>query len=36
MGLFGQMLDADGDGDVDAGDLANQGMAMLGQFLGGR
>jgi hypothetical protein len=36
MGLFGKMLDADGDGDVDESDLASQGMAMLGQFLGGR
>ena len=34
MGLFGQMLDADR--DVDASDLVNQGIAMLGQFLGGR
>ena len=35
MGAFGKLLDADQDGDVDASDLANQGMALLGQFLGG-
>lgn len=36
MGAFGRLLDADQDGDVDASDLASQGMAILGQFLGGR
>jgi hypothetical protein len=35
MGVFGKLLDADQDGDVDAGDLASQGMALLGKFLGG-
>jgi hypothetical protein len=36
MGLLGTMLDTDGDGDVDLGDLAKHGKGLLGKFLGGR
>jgi hypothetical protein len=32
MGLLGSLLDADGDGDVDLGDMAKQGMKALGKF----
>lgn len=35
MGLVGQLLDSDGDGQV-ADDLARLGAGMLGKFLGGR
>jgi len=35
MGLLGQLLDSDRDGDVDASDLASKGIGLLGQFLGG-
>jgi len=34
MGLVGQLLDADGDGDVDAGDIAKQGIGLLGKLMG--
>ena len=33
MGLVNRMLDADGDGDVDMGDLVTKGMGMLGNLL---
>lgn len=33
MGLVNKMLDADGDGDVDMGDLAQKGLGMLGGLL---
>ena len=33
MGLLNVILDADGDGDVDLGDIAKKGMGMLGKFL---
>lgn len=33
-GLVGRLLDSDGDGDVDAGDLARKGAGLLGKFLG--
>jgi hypothetical protein len=33
MGAIGAVLDADGDGDVDFGDLAKHGIAALGKFL---
>jgi hypothetical protein len=32
-GLLGQLLDTDGDGDVDLGDLAKHGTGLLGKFL---
>lgn len=35
MGMLGQLLDSDGDGQV-ADDLARLGAGMLGKFLGGR
>lgn len=35
MGLVGQLLDADGDGDVDGSDIAQRGLGMLGKMLGG-
>lgn len=31
-GILGKLLDADGDGDVDLGDLAKQGAGLLGKF----
>ena len=31
-GIMGKLLDSDGDGDVDAGDIARKGMSMLGKF----
>ncbi len=33
MGVLGNLLDADGDGDVDMSDLAQKGMGLLGGFL---
>ncbi|GJM44732.1 MAG: hypothetical protein DHS20C21_15740 [Gemmatimonadota bacterium] len=33
-GLMGQLLDADGDGDVDLSDMASKGMGMLGKMFG--
>ena len=36
MGLLGAILDADGDGDVDAGDIARKGIGMLGKLFGKR
>ena len=36
MNALAGLLDADGDGDVDLGDLAKQGGGLLGKFLGGR
>jgi hypothetical protein len=33
MGMVGAVLDADGDGDVDLGDMARHGIAALGKFL---
>jgi hypothetical protein len=35
-GILGQLLDADGDGDVDLGDVAKRGVGMLGKLFGGR
>jgi hypothetical protein len=35
MGALGRLLDADGDGDVDAGDIANQAFRLFGRFFGG-
>jgi hypothetical protein len=35
MGLVGQLLDSDGDGQV-ADDLAKIGVGLLGKFLGGK
>jgi hypothetical protein len=32
MGMLGRLLDADGDGDVDLGDLAKHGLGALGKF----
>jgi hypothetical protein len=32
LGFIGQLLDADGDGDVDGGDIAKQGLGMLGKL----
>ncbi len=34
-GILGALLDSDGDGDVDLGDLAKRGKGLLGRFLGG-
>lgn len=34
MGLLGSLLDADGDGDVDGGDLARKGLGALGKLFG--
>lgn len=36
MGLFGSLLDADRDGDVDAGDLIKHGLNLFGKFMKGR
>ena len=36
MGFLGQILDADGDGDVDVSDIAGQGLGFLSKFMGGR
>lgn len=36
MGLLGTILDADGDGDVDAGDIARKGIGILGKLFGRR
>jgi hypothetical protein len=36
MGLLGQLLDTDGDGDVDMSDIAKHGAGTLGKLLGGR
>lgn len=36
MGLFGKLLDADGDGDVDLSDIAKHGLGSLGKLFGGR
>jgi len=36
MGLLGQLLDTDGDGDVDMSDIAKHGVGALGKLLGGR
>ena len=33
-GILGSLLDTDGDGDVDAGDLVKHGAGILGKFLG--
>lgn len=33
MGFLGAILDTDGDGDVDLGDMAKHGMSALGKFL---
>lgn len=35
-GLFGQLLDSDGDGDVDLGDVMKKGGGLLGGLFGGR
>jgi len=35
MGLLGGLLDADGDGDVDMGDIAKRGLGSLGKLFGG-
>jgi hypothetical protein len=35
-GLFGQLLDSDGDGDVDLGDIMKKGGGLLGGLFGGR
>jgi hypothetical protein len=34
MGLVGKLLDTDGDGDVDLGDLAKHGLGALGKLFG--
>ena len=36
MGLVGKLLDTDGDGDVDAADLAKHGMGLLGKLFKNR
>jgi len=36
LGILNQLLDADGDGDVDLSDLASRGASLFGKFLGGR
>jgi len=36
MGLLGTILDADGDGDVDAKDIARKGFGILGKLFGRR
>jgi len=36
MGLLNQLLDADGDGDVDLSDIASRGANLFGKLLGGR
>lgn len=36
MGALGRLLDADGDGDVDAGDIARHGFGLLGRLFGGK
>jgi hypothetical protein len=36
MGALGRLLDADGDGDVDAGDIAKHGFGLLGRLFGGK
>jgi hypothetical protein len=36
MGLLGNLLDADSDGDVDLSDMAKQGAGLLGKLFGGR
>jgi len=35
MGALNSLLDSDGDGDVDFGDIMKQGKGLLGKFLGG-
>ena len=35
MGMLNVLLDADGDGDVDLGDVAKKGVGMLGKLFGG-
>lgn len=34
MGMLGGLLDADGDGDVDMGDIAKKGLGVLGKLFG--
>ena len=36
MNALGALLDSDGDGDVDLGDIAKHGLGTLGKLLGGR
>lgn len=36
MGIFGSLLDADRDGDVDTGDLLKHGLNLFGKFIKGR
>lgn len=36
MGIFGSLLDADRDGDVDASDLIKHGLNLFGKFMKGR
>ena len=36
MGILNNLLDADGDGDVDMADLASKGMGLLGGLFGGK
>lgn len=36
MGLLNSLLDQDGDGDTDLGDIAKLGGGLLGKFLGGK
>ena len=35
-GLLSNLLDTDGDGDLDLGDMAKHGSGLLGKFLGGK
>jgi hypothetical protein len=34
MGALSTLLDTDGDGDFDMGDIAKHGMGLIGKFLG--